>query len=807
MSVNVIDVIKPKNGGSFPVAEDVDIKMSDGSRLSAAIENKANKSELNNKADKSNTYTKSEVDNKIASAKVDAYTKSESDEKYAEKSDLANKADVSTVSELQSEVENKADKSDVSELQSVISTKADKATTDDIQNQIDNFDHTPEVDEVVNARNSSSGASYPTLKARLDGENSSVKEDLNFIQQSLDNIGNNPNLISNYYNGGFGGASKGTYASEITINEYNTRLRTINDTSSVRNFIPVPANRRVTIKANDGYEYAYQAYSGKTGISLLDFSFLSGETKISFDEDVYIAILIKRTDDNAILISEAQNVKMFYSNGIEEELNKKLDFTKAQKLSDSEKETAKNNIGVSEELRIVNAKFDEITFSSGFSLSENDFEWGLINPNGSTEIIRNTPLNNIFSRIVNADGITIIPKSVESIFKVAYYKANGEFIEQTPWMGKGAFTIVDSYTINGEYCRIAIADATSSVGTERISEHLERYFFSGSTKTVIKEEALPDNTPITLPFNMPLDFQIFKKHNEYVSVIHDTHIKTTNGVPVYISPNGNHDADGLTVLSPVKTIDEAMSIENVETVIFLEGEYLIDVNYSRNNHVRKPVNFIACGNVVFNNIADYAPIVFEKSAYVEGIHFKHGANTVIAALDSSSVVTFKNCVFSESDSLNGLSILGGKSYIINCKAFGNAFDGLNYHANEGIINYSIESGCISYGNGTKRLDYDDGQSSNATTSHDGSYIVRVNGNYYACHGGVVADKECSSANYGCKSGVSTVTDNNYPDRKSNYWSSAAHMYLYDCISYGSKYDTAKINGGTIISNIEYASNY
>ena len=73
---------------------------------------------------------------------------------------------------------------------------------------------------------------------------------------------------------------------------------------------------------------------------------------------------------------------------------------------------------------------------------------------------------------------------------------------------------------------------------------------------------------------------------------------------------------------------------------------------------------------------------------------------------------------------------------------------------------------------------------------------------------IVSDLNCYSANYGCKAGVSTVTDEtNYADRMSNYWCSGAMMYLYDCTSYGSKYDTAILNNGTIMSNTQYASNY
>lgn len=46
MPVNVIGTLKPKNNGKFPVAEAVDIKVTDDLRLDEALENKADLSSL-----------------------------------------------------------------------------------------------------------------------------------------------------------------------------------------------------------------------------------------------------------------------------------------------------------------------------------------------------------------------------------------------------------------------------------------------------------------------------------------------------------------------------------------------------------------------------------------------------------------------------------------------------------------------------------------------------------------------------------------------------------------------------------------
>ena len=46
MAVNVIDVIKPKNNGTFPVVEAVDVEVSAGLRLPEALAAKANAADL-----------------------------------------------------------------------------------------------------------------------------------------------------------------------------------------------------------------------------------------------------------------------------------------------------------------------------------------------------------------------------------------------------------------------------------------------------------------------------------------------------------------------------------------------------------------------------------------------------------------------------------------------------------------------------------------------------------------------------------------------------------------------------------------
>lgn len=330
------------------------------------------------------------------------------------------------------------------------------------------------------------------------------------------------------------------------------------------------------------------------------------------------------------------------------------------------------------------------------------------------------------------------------------------------------------------------------------------------------EEIEDEDKEIIVPFDMKDKyFNIYKHNNVYAYDNHitDYFIRKENGVVVYVSPNGTDEASGLTVNTPLRTIEAALEVSNVETIILLEGTYTAGINYNVGLKINSRINLVGIGTVIIDNVAlsNNSSINFRTSCYVRNIHFKHGNNTVIATLGADDTAIFDECIFSESDNAlwsNGLSVVGGSSCVYKCIAYDNAYDGFNYRANNSVKNYNYEVACLSYNNGNTNLAGENGQSSNGSTSHDGSYIVRLDGSYYACHGGIIADLNCISANYNCKSGISTITDAiNYPDRMSNYWCSGGTMYLFDCDSYGSKYDTAVVSNGNIISNKSYSSVY
>ena len=81
-------------------------------------------------------------------------------------------------------------------------------------------------------------------------------------------------------------------------------------------------------------------------------------------------------------------------------------------------------------------------------------------------------------------------------------------------------------------------------------------------------------------------------------------------------------------------------------------------------------------------------------------------------------------------------------------------------------------------------------------------MIRLNGEYYSCYGGVIADiadvsgTVTISVNYGVLAHESTVTGDNC----ASFWASSnTEMYLYDCSCYGGTYDITALNDAKVVS--------
>lgn len=160
------------------------------------------------------------------------------------------------------------------------------------------------------------------------------------------------------------------------------------------------------------------------------------------------------------------------------------------------------------------------------------------------------------------------------------------------------------------------------------------------------------------------------------------------------------------------------------------------------------------------------------------------------------------CTFRDGGT-NGLAVEGVDAVLFECVAYGNRYDGLNYHARTlqdvTYIPNVLEIDCKAYNNGTDQSGSD---SCNGSTAHDGVQIIRLNGEYYSCYGGVIAEIGLAnedptiSVNYGVLAHDSTGTG----AYKASFWASVnTKMYLYDCSSYGGTYDISAINDSQVVS--------
>lgn len=114
-----------------------------------------------------------------------------------------------------------------------------------------------------------------------------------------------------------------------------------------------------------------------------------------------------------------------------------------------------------------------------------------------------------------------------------------------------------------------------------------------------------------------MKINIYKFGAEYNT---DFDIKTkkisNGGKKYYISPTGLDTNDGTSKWNPLKTIEKALEKTDIETLVFLKGNYYSDTNYNLSLLLEKDINFIADGEV--NLISGYL-FMWEKHESYDNI--------------------------------------------------------------------------------------------------------------------------------------------------------------------------------------------
>ena len=291
----------------------------------------------------------------------------------------------------------------------------------------------------------------------------------------------------------------------------------------------------------------------------------------------------------------------------------------------------------------------------------------------------------------------------------------------------------------------------------------------------------------------------------FVADIDPDDYKISGDSSVWVATNGNDTTGDGTESKPYATITKALTTDAVNIHI-KEGTYTQGTHYGTGTNLGGR-NVFGHGNVVLQNDSSGHYPYSSGNVYIENITIKHGHATTGKAYHatctgSGQTACFVNCVFRDGGE-NGLSVTGIDCICIGCVSYGNKLDGFNYHAKdiEGTtyIPNALEIDCVAYNNGTDQSGSD---SCNGSTAHEGVQIVRINGEYYSCYGGVIAEIAESyqpttiSVNFGVLAHDSTGTGT----YKASFWASKnTKMYLIDCSCYGGTYDLCALDSALIVS--------
>lgn len=278
--------------------------------------------------------------------------------------------------------------------------------------------------------------------------------------------------------------------------------------------------------------------------------------------------------------------------------------------------------------------------------------------------------------------------------------------------------------------------------------------------------------------------------------------KVENGV-VYISPYGSDDNNG-TKESPFFTISKCIE-SGANTIRFADGVYYLITNFVDNLVIEKELNFIAdneaiiyFGGKTVKRIFPTGKMTIAKSCYFENITFYGGSGLIVKSGDD--LCFFNHCKFTHA-SRNGLNLEGKGAYLYKCEANDNWLDGFNYHADGDIKPTScVEIECKGFRNGNVK-----NRSSNGSTVHDDGRIIRLNCEYGYCHGGIVADSDSLSYNFGVYAHDSTNNVKNEDQYNSNFYAlSASVMWLYGCVGSGSRYMLGVVAKSNIYTDTDYS---
>lgn len=180
--------------------------------------------------------------------------------------------------------------------------------------------------------------------------------------------------------------------------------------------------------------------------------------------------------------------------------------------------------------------------------------------------------------------------------------------------------------------------------------------------------------------------------------------------------------------------------------------------------------------------------------YFENIHFRGGAGTFIVKQTSATYTTiaqFKNCTFKYATGTQSVNCLGNVDIAFeNCTASANHGDNFSYgDYGGGPAPRALEIGCESRMCGAIMT----GTANQGSTVHNGTTIVRLNGNYHHNENDQIADVNASNSwLIACTSANGRKA--NYSGFRAGNGVGATTMWLDSCVSTGNTYGAASDSG-------------
>lgn len=254
---------------------------------------------------------------------------------------------------------------------------------------------------------------------------------------------------------------------------------------------------------------------------------------------------------------------------------------------------------------------------------------------------------------------------------------------------------------------------------------------------------------------------------------------------------------------PLTLVNSAATVDSTPNTYYIDGSNNVYVHMYDN--IQPSVETLSIVLGTGSATVTIEPTANDQKYYIKDFTFIANDNGSIVANASSytgcSILIENTKIYntwSTSYSYDSFSNKGFSSICDHVDCINTKKDAFNYHYSSGNLQaYGIEINCNVNNCGEGQTDSAK-LSNNASTAHNTCKVIRINGNYTLCNGGVVVDIDDSvGALYGCLIGDS------YGRNYDVYASGNAVMYLYDCYLKGS---TATHNLLTAGSGVIYVSN-